>query len=308
MALLFSDASYRSDKLFSLLQERMPDADLRKFPDIGNPEDIEYAIIWRPEPGSLQHLPNLKAIFATSAGVDALIHDTTLPHVPIVRNTDPALAHGVAEYVLYHVLRLHRYFDRYEQQQTTHSWQQHPQNDPRKSVVGIMGLGEVGSAVAQVLHKMHFTVRGWSRTEKHLEGIETFAGPEQFETFLSTCRVLVNVLPLTDATAGILNTALFQKLLKGAHVINVGRGGHMVEADILAALDSGQLSGATLDVFATEPLPEDSPLWSHPQITITPHIASLTNYDNIVRNIEQQIECFEAGQPLQHVVNRERQY
>jgi glyoxylate/hydroxypyruvate reductase len=308
MTILFSDNSYRRDKVFALLQENMPGVDLRNYPDIGNPEDIKYAIMFRPAPGSLQNLPNLKVIFMTSAGVDAIMHDDTLPDVPIVRNTDPHLAHGIREYVVYHVLHYHRFFDRYAQQQPTQTWKQYPQLDSFTRTIGIMGLGEMGLPAAQALMALGFKVRSWSQSEKHIDGIQSFYGRDQFKEFLSGSEMLVNILPLTDQTRGILNKDLFDHLPKGAVVINIGRGPHLNEQDLIEALDSDHLSAAALDVFPVEPLPENSPLWTHPKIKITPHIASLTNYPNVTRDILNTIESFERGEQLKNIVNRTRQY
>lgn len=308
MAILFSDNSYRQDKVFSLLQENLPGIDLRKFPDVGNVDEIDYAIAFRPAPGSLQNLPNLKVIFMTSAGVDAIIHDDTLPDVPIVRNTDPHLVHGIREYVLHSVLHYHRFFDKYAVQQSEKIWKQYPQIDAAKRSVGIMGLGEMGMPAAKALAGLGFNVRSWSRSKKQVEGIESFYGADQFTEFLSATEILINILPLTDETRGILNKDLFSKLPKDAVVINIGRGPHLNEADLIDALDSGHLRAAAIDVFPVEPLPENNPLWSHPKIKITPHIASLTEFKNIAEQIRATIFSFERGEVLQNVVDRKRQY
>lgn len=308
MAILFSDNSYKSDKFFSLLQENMPGVDLRKYPDVGNVQDIDYAIMFRPLPGSLQNLPNLKLIFMTSAGVDAIMNDHTLPDVPIIRNTDPHLANGMCEYALYHVLHYHRFFDRYEKQQSQKLWKQYPQFDASQRHIGIMGMGEMAQPLIKALIALGFNVYGWSNSKKDIDGVNSFHGQEQLPEFLAHSHILINILPLTDVTRGILNKELFVKLPQGAIVINIARGAHLVEQDLVEALDKGHLSAATLDVFPTEPLPEDSPLWSHPKIKITPHIASLTEYKNVCTNILALIEKFEHGEEMQNVVCRERQY
>lgn len=308
MAILFSDSSYNQDKIFALLQEGLPGIDLRRFPEIGNPAEIDYAIMFRPAPGSLQNLPNLKAIFMTSAGVDAIMHDDTLPDVPIIRNTDPHLAAGIREYVVYHVLHYHRFFDRYAVQQPQKIWKQYPQLIASTRTIGIMGLGEMGLPTATALTALGFRVRGWRATPKQIDGIESFYGDDQKNDFLSGCEMLVNILPLTDKTRGILNADLFAQLPKGAIVMNVGRGAHLVEQDLIDALDRDHLSAAVLDVFPAEPLVETSPFWSHPKVKLTPHIASLTDYKNICQNILSLIDQYERGKEMPGAVDRRRQY
>lgn len=308
MAILFSDDTYRSAAIFQELQDNMPDIDFRKYPDIGNPDDIEYAIIWRPQKGSLQHLPNLKLIFTISAGVDGIIYDDTLPDVPIIRNTDPVLTTGITEYVIYNVLRYHRHFHIFDRQQQQKIWKQLPQIKPQHRVVGFMGLGAMARSGAQHLTALGFQVRGWSRTAKVIDGVTTFHGKDQLHNFLSTTQILVNLLPLTDETRGILKATLFAQLPKGAFVINAGRGPHLVEADLIAALDNGHLAAASLDVFDTEPLPEAHPFWVHPNITVTPHSAALTDRTATAHAILAQIARFEQGEIPSPLVERKRQY
>lgn len=308
MAILFSDNSYNRDKIFALLQTNMPGVDLRLYPNTGNAEEIDYAIMFRPEPGSLQQLPNLKVIFMTSAGVDAIMHDDTLPNVPIIRNMDTHLSNGICEYVVYHVLHYHRFFYKYQAQQAEKIWKQYPQFNAGERCVGIMGLGEMALPAARALVALGFDVRSWTNSPKQEDGVTSFYGQDQQAEFLSSCDILVNLLPLTDNTRGILNKALFEKLPKGAFVINAARGAHLNEQDVIDALDSGHLAGATLDVFPTEPLPEASPLWSHNGIKITPHIASLTNYKNIGANILKMIADIESGKTLPSSIDRTRQY
>lgn len=308
MAILFCDDSYRTEKIFSLLRDNMPGVDLRCFPETGNTAEIEYAIILRPAPGSLQNLPNLKAVFTIGAGVDGIIHDATLPDVPVIRNTDPHLSRGIRDYVVYHVLRYQRFFDRYEKQQREHLWKQYPQLPQSDTTVGIMGVGAMGGPAATALRDFGFTVQSWSRTPKHIDGIRSFHGRDQLHEFLAGTQTLVLTLPLTDATRDILDADAFASLPKGACVINLGRGAHLVEDDLVAALDSDHLRAATLDVFAMEPLPDNSPLWSHPKITVTPHIASLTNYATLAKNITRTIHEMEHGRPPGAVVDRSKQY
>ncbi len=308
MAILFSDDSYRADKIFSALKSAMPEIDLRKFPDTGDPDAIDYAIIWYPKPGSLQNLPNLKAVFSVAAGVDGILRDATLPDVPLIRSVDPGLTQGMVEYVVYHVLRYHRHQHHYDRQQREAVWKQLPQVPPQKRRIGIMGLGEMGGACAKALRFLKFDLRGWSRSAKKIDGMKTFAGDDALPAFLSETDILVNVLPLTPETHGILNAKNFAALPDGAFLIHAGRGGHMVESDLLAALESGKLTHASLDVFPTEPLPEDSLLWAHPKITLTPHIASITDFAAAARNILNNINLLKSDQPLPGTVDRRRGY
>lgn len=309
MAILFSDQSYRSGAIFETLRKAMPDTDLRCYPDIGDPADIHYAIIWYPAPGSLQNLPNLKAIFTTSAGVDGIIHDTTLPaDIPIIRNTDPSLARGVAEYVTYQTLRFYRKHHVFDAQQRSKTWKQIRQPEPQDHTIGIMGFGIIGQLIASYLQPFGFPMRTWSQSRKAVEGITSFAGDNELNDFLSETKILINILPLTERTEHILDHALFTALPQDACVINVGRGKHLVENDLIAALNSNHLEAAALDVFNDEPLPPEHPFWEHPKITMTPHIASITRLDVIAQNILQQIEDHENGIPFPHSVDRSKQY
>ena len=236
MAILFSDNTYRADKIFELLKAEMPDVDLRKFPAIGHAHDIEYAIIWRPQEGSLTNLPNLKAIFAVSAGVDGIIYDKTLPDVPIVRSVDADLTQGMVEYLTHQVLQYHRHFHAYQKDQAQKIWKQRTQIRPQDRTIGSMGMGQMGQACADSLHTLKFNVRGWSRSVKKIPGIQSFVGKDALNDFLSGVDILVNVLPLTPETDGILNAQLFTALPRGAFLINAGRGQHLVENDLLQAL------------------------------------------------------------------------
>jgi glyoxylate/hydroxypyruvate reductase A len=287
-----------------------PRRDIRLWPDrLGDPADIAYACAWKPPSGLLAGLPNLKAIFSLGAGVDHLASDANLPSVPLVRIIDPDLTMRMTEYVALHVLMIHRRQRLYDAQQRQHLWRDHDQPAAAEVAVGIMGLGVLGRDAAEVLRRLGFKVAGWSRTPKSLEGIETFHGAHGLEDFLTRTEILVCLLPQTPITEGLLNLALFRKLkrngaLAGAYLINAGRGMLQVDADILTALDEGSLAAATLDVFPTEPLPNDSPLWSHPKITITPHNAAASDPRALAVNVLNQIERLERGLPLEHVVDR----
>lgn len=273
-------------------------------------EDIDYVLSFRPPKGLLRSLPRLKAAFSMGAGVDGFfVHGDYPAHVPLVRLVDHALARDMVHYIVMHVLIFHRGQRAFDAHQHQQAWRQSVL--PRRAEetrIGILGLGEIGTLAAEHLHALDFSVAGWSRTRKNASGIESFAGKSEFDRFLARSDVLVCVLPLTPDTRGILNRATFAGLPPGAFVINVARGGHLVEEDLVSAVDSGHLSGAALDVFQTEPLPQSSPLWTHPAITVTPHIAAISDPRAVAHMALEGIARFERGEPLQNVVDLRRGY
>jgi len=274
-----------------------------------DPAAVHYAAVWKPLPGSLKAFPNLAAIFNLGAGVDALMADPTLPDVPIVRVADADLTGRMTEYAVMHVLIHHRHQRYIDACQRDRLWAPPLQRAASAVRVGVMGLGVLGRDAADVLRRLGFNVAGWSRTQKAIPGMKTFAGEAELSTFLGRTDILVCLLPLTPATRGILNRRTFSLLardgvLDGPVVINAGRGGLQVESDLLAALDDDTLAAATLDVFATEPLPTDSPLWSHPKVTVSPHNAADTDPDAISVYVAEQIARHERGEPLQNAVDR----
>lgn len=284
---------------------------------LGEPFDrrsVHYVASWKHPEGSLAGLPNLAAVFSLGAGVDHLFADSRLPDVPIARVVDPDLTTRMSEYIVLHCLRYLRQQPRYDRQQSQRSWDDDRNQPAARSVrVGIMGLGELGQDAAQKLKVMGFDVAGWSRSPKTIEGLATFSGVEGMPAFLARTDILVSLLPLTPETRGMINATLLSGLaqdgrLGGPFLINAGRGGLQVEADILAALDAGTLKGATLDVFETEPLPTESPLWSHPAVTVTPHNAAMSEPEAIATLISAQVRRLEAGEPLEHGVDPERGY
>jgi glyoxylate/hydroxypyruvate reductase A len=279
----------------------------------GNPADIAYACVWRPPAGLLGTLPNLKMIVNLGAGADHLLADPSLPDVPVVRAAHPDLSMRVTEYAVLHTLRYHRRQPLYDAQQREHVWRGHPQPAASEINVGVMGLGVIGSEAARVLARIGFRVAGWSAREKRIDGIETFHGAAGLDAFLARTEILICLLPLTPETRGILDRRVFAKLKRdgaadGTFLINAGRGGLQIDADILAALDDGTLAGATLDVFPHEPLPKDSPFWSHPKVTVTPHNAGDILPAYLVADVMQQIARLERGEPLLNLVDRKRGY
>jgi glyoxylate/hydroxypyruvate reductase A len=290
-----------------------PQHDIRVWPEnIGDPARVDYACVWQPPHGSLAEFPNLKAIFSLGAGVDDVLGDARLPKVPIVRIVDPDITMRMTEYVALHVLMHHRRQRLYDRQQRVRIWLDQEQPAASDVAVGVMGLGVLGSSAVIMLNRLGFDVAGWSRSEKVMPGIETYHGMIGLQPFLRRTEILVCLLPATEETKGILNLSLFARLrrnpLIGSYLINAGRGSLQVDADIVAALDDGLLAGASLDVFANEPLPVMSPLWAHPKVTITPHNAAASSPNAIVGNIIRQIDRFELGMALEHVVDRKRGY
>ncbi len=278
-----------------------------------DPADVHYAAVWKPVPGELAAFPNLKVIFNLGAGVDALMADRSLPDVPLVRVAVDDLTARMTEYVVLHVLMHHRQELYLRDSQRERRWAPKHQWPAGAISVGIMGLGTLGADGAPVLRRIGFRVAGWSRGQKQLEDIECFNGSGQLDAFLRRTDILVCLLPLTQDTRHILDREVFTKLNRtspmGAPVvINAGRGGLQNEADLLACLDDGTLGGASLDVFATEPLPPDSRFWTHPNVVLTPHNAADTDPDAISKYVARQIERFEAGEVLENVVERERGY
>ncbi len=293
------------------LAELAPELNVRVYGrDEHDSRDIDYVLTFRPPHGVLKSLPNLKAVFSLGAGVDGILSDPEYPRrVPLIRFVDHTLSREMAQYCVLHVLmhyRMQRFFDH---AQAEHKWRQALL--PRRAQdtrVGILGLGEIGTLTAERLRDLHFAVAGWSRNRRSVSGVESFAGQKELSAFLARTDILICLLPLTPDTRDILNADLFARLPPGAFVINVARGGHLVEADLIQAIDSGHLSGATLDVFNTEPLPEDNPLWTHPKITVTPHIAAISEPRVAAQYVADGIARFERGQPLGNIVDPARGY
>jgi glyoxylate/hydroxypyruvate reductase A len=308
MALMFLSPDDPAEAWREALLAAIPDLDFRIWPEVGDTAEIDLALVWRPPAGELARYPNLRAILSLGAGIDGLLAQPGLPDVPIARMVDPSLTRTMTEYVLLAVLRHHRQFDHYEREQRATRWSYAfpPQAADRR--VGIMGLGVLGGAAAQSLSSHGFPVAAWSRTRKELAGIESFAGEQGLPAFLARTDILVCLLPLTRDTAGILNARTFAGLPRGGYLINVARGAHLVEPDLIAALDSGQLAGATLDVFSEEPLPTENPLWRHPDVLITPHVASYSLPSTGAAGVVENIRRARAGQPLLHQVDRARGY
>ncbi len=316
MKILFHtpQANEFADWLISL-ERALPGAQVRAW-KTGDTADADYALVWRPPRQLFAARTGLKAIFNLGAGVDALMSlereaPGTLPAgVPIVRLEDTGMAAQMAEYTTYAVLRYMRRFDEYElaQRQPEPRWRELEPHARETFTVGVLGLGALGAHVAQALASLGLPVRGYSRSDKTLEGVDTFSGAANLDAFLDGLKVLVNLLPSTPETDGILNRRAFKKLARGAYLVNLARGAHVVEADLLDALAEGEIAAATLDVFATEPLPPDHHFWREPRVTITPHIAALTLREPAIEQIAQKIRALERGEPVGGIVDRARGY
>ncbi len=314
MSILLAISGWDAAPWRARLERLLPSHPVAALGERFDPASIRYALSWRHPPGALAGLPNLQVIFSLGAGVDHLFADPALPSTPIVRVVDPDLRDRMSEWVVMHALIHLRQLRRYERQQREKIWADDEAQPKAGDVqVGVLGLGVLGMDAAKKLKALGFRVAGWSARQKSPPEIKCFSGAEGLDALLARTDMLVVLLPLTDATRGVLDASLFAKLkrggpLGGSVLINAGRGGLQVEADILAALEKGVLKGASLDVFECEPLPADSPLWTHPAVYVSPHNAAISEPAAIVTAIARQIEAFERGKPLRNVVDRRRGY
>ena len=309
MALLIIAPDLESEMFADELNRLDPDLDIRIWPQMGNADDIEFALTWYHPLGEFAGFKNLQCIASLGAGVDHILRDAELPEgVPVTRVVQSSMSQFMSEYVILSVLHYCRQFDIYKNDQAAKRWQSRIPLLARDIRIGIMGLGQLGADAARKLVFLEFNVAGWSRTPKTIAGVESFAGDDALDDFLSRANILICLLPLTPATEGILNGSLFEKLPAGAYVINVARGAHLIEEDLLTALDSGHLAGACLDVFQTEPLPENHPFWDHPKVLITPHISSITDPMAVMPQILENYQRMKSGRPLKHTVDINKGY
>ncbi|WP_295528800.1 glyoxylate/hydroxypyruvate reductase A [uncultured Pseudacidovorax sp.] len=288
------------------LHAALPDAEIVDWTP-GSPQ-ADYAVVWAPPQQMVDEQPGLKAMFNIGAGVDAITKLDLPPTLKIVRLDDAGMSVQMAEYVCHALIRHFREFDVYEAEARQGRWVYRKPLARADFPVGIMGLGVLGERVARAVQQFEFPVLGWSRTPKSIEGVRTFAGEARLGDFLVNTRVLVNLLPLTDATRGILNRTTLSALKPGGYLIHIARGGHLVEEDLIPLLDGGKLAGATLDVFHQEPLPADHPFWRHPKITVTPHGSARTLRSESIAQIAGKIRALQAGQPIAGVVDPQRGY
>jgi glyoxylate/hydroxypyruvate reductase A len=308
MTFLYKANATRGMEWARLFAARAPELPFRLWPDIGDPAQVRYLAVWAPPENIAATFRNLELVFSVGAGVDQFDFTQLPPHVPLIRMLEPGIAEGMVEYVTMAVLALHRDLLHFIDQQRQQTWREIRITPAAKRRVGVMGLGLLGQAVLERLKMFGFPLAGWNRSLRTIEGVSCYAGRETLPDFLAQTDILVCLLPLTDETRGILNRGLFEALPRGARLINVGRGGHLVEADLIDALERGVLSAAVLDVAGQEPLPAGHPFWSHPHILVTPHIASMTTPETAVDFVLETIGRHRRGETLPGRVDRERGY
>lgn len=309
MAIVIIRQDGKIDTWKKALKERDSSLEIYSYLEEHPKERITMALIWKHPEGSLDQYPNLKCIASSGAGVDYIFEDSSAPeNIPITRVVDPYLASDMSEHVLAIILAELKNFNTYKLQQIEHDWKPKEYRRIEDVKVGIMGLGELGLLTAKDLVKYGFTVNGWSKSKKDVADVNAFAGDKELQKFLESTEILVCLLPLTPKTEGILNKELFSQLPKGAYVINVARGGHLVDEDLLEALDKGYLSGASLDVYHQEPLLRSHPFWDHPKIFMTPHYASVSDTKSVVPQILDNYYRLEKNEELLNTVNRNKGY
>ena len=288
------------------LQQAFPQASVSAWTPGALPAD--HAIVWAPPQQFIDEQPGLQTLFNIGAGVDALLQLKLPPSLKVVRLDDAGMSVQMAEYVCHAVIRHFREFDGYDADTAAGKWSYRKPRSRADFAVGVMGLGVLGERVAKALQVFEFSVNGYSRSTKNLPGIRSFSGAQGLPEFLAATRVLVNLMPLTPETENILNKTTLSQLQPGGYVINVARGKHLVEEDLIALIDSGHLAGATLDVFRTEPLPADHPFWRHPKITVTPHTSARTLREESIAQIVGKIQALQRGGAINGVVDPQRGY
>lgn len=309
MALLFKADIDRGGAWAAAFNKQVPDQELRLWPEVGDKSEIEFAVVWQPPAGFLASLPNLKGIFSIGAGIDHLLADPKLPRdVPVIRMVEPGLTAGMTQFVVMACLMIHRSMIDYRNQQLARHWEEISQRSTGNRRIGILGLGHLGGDAARKLTTFGFPVSGWSRSRKQIEGVTSYAGEEELAEFLGRTDILVSLLPLTAETENMIDAKLLAGLPKGAAFISAGRGKQVVEEDLLAALDSGQVGGAILDVFREEPLPADSPFWGHERVIVLPHVASMTDPVTAVGAVVENIRRIQNGAEPLHRVDLDKGY
>ncbi|MEQ1879527.1 MAG: glyoxylate/hydroxypyruvate reductase A [Burkholderiales bacterium] len=309
MSILFCSAAEAPEPWREALSEAFPGLEFQVYSEIARLDEVRYLLAWNPPSGLWQRMPRLRAVLWLGAGVDRLLSDPSLPpDLPIVRLVDAGFAQQMSEYALYAVLHFQRRMGEYAAMQKACVWR--PLSEPiaRDWPVGVLGLGAIGAAVAKRMAQMGFPVFGWSARGAPIEGVEVFSGKRGAREVLARAQVLVNILPLTAQTANFFDSGVFSRMRHGAYLVNIARGGHIVEVDLLAALDAGRLSGAMLDVFRDEPLPKSHPFWGHPKIILTPHVAAQTNVLLARSQIIENIARLERGEMPHGLVDRRRGY
>ena len=308
MTLLYKADAERGRAWQALFAEHAPDIEVRLWPDVGDPADIRYVFAWIPPDNLNERFPNLQVVFATSAGIDQFDLQALPPEVPVVRMLDPGIPRAIVEYATLAVLNLHRDIPLFLNQQRQHQWLLGTPLTPRERRVGVMGLGNLGRSVLEHLRGYGFDLRGWARSARAIEGVRCFSGQAQLLEFLGECDILVCLLPLTDDTRHILDVRTLAALPSGASLINLGRGGHINEEHLLAALDSGHLSHAVLDVMEDEPPSPDHPFWQHPKVWLTPHVGAVTLPQSGFSVLLENIRAHERGESMHGLVDKSQGY
>jgi glyoxylate/hydroxypyruvate reductase A len=308
MTFVYKSATERGAVWARHFAQHLPDVPFRIWPDVGDPAAVRYLAAWTLPPDLATAFPNLEVLFCVGAGIDQFDLSQVPDSIPVVRMIEPGLVDGMVEYATLAVLAVHRHWPAYVAQQRERRWQTLPIRTAATRSVGVMGLGVLGQAVIEKFRGFGFRCAGWSRSARDLPGVECYAGLESLPAFLARTDILVCLLPLTNDTRGILGQRVFDALPKGAAVINVARGAHLVTDDLLRALDSGQVSAAILDVTDPEPLPENHPLWTHPRVIITPHVASQSQPESSAEAVLENVRRHQRGEPLVGLVDRSRGY
>jgi glyoxylate/hydroxypyruvate reductase A len=291
-----------------IFEREAPEIEFRLWPEVGDGADVRYLAAWEPPADLATRFPNLELLLSTGAGVDQFDFAALPAALPVVRMVEPGIVNGMVEYVTHAVLDLHRDMPAYRRAQQQRQWQALSVRPACERRVGVLGLGSLGQAVLGKLVSFGFDCAGWSRSRHDLPGVRCHAGADQLDAFVARSEILVCLLPLTDATRGLLNARLFTQCPKGASLVHVGRGPQLVAADLLKALDEDHLAEAVLDVTDPEPLPRDDALWSHPRVRITPHIASMTQPQTAARAAIDNVRRFGRGEPPLGLVDRTRGY
>ena len=311
MALLYLSDGTNGEEWRQLMRAEIPDLDFRIHPEIGDPAEIAMTLIWRYKIHELKSFPNLKVIASLGAGVDHLVGEDRhyLPDgVPVVRLVDPSMTNQMTEWCLMAILNHLRRWDDYRALHRERRYEEIRVRQPAEVAIGVMGLGELGGNLAQALDRIGYRVKGWSRSARNLDGIDCRHGWDGLANFLGDCDVVVCLLPLTPETEAILNAETFARMKPGAFVVNAARGRHIVDEDLIAAIDSGHIAGATLDVQRTEPMPDDHPFWFHPRILTFPHVAAITIARSCAPQVAENYQRMKDGRPLLNLVDLERGY
>jgi glyoxylate/hydroxypyruvate reductase A len=308
MTFLYKGNASRGALWAQLFAQKAPQLTFRIWPDTGDPSQVRFLAAWEPPAQIERAFPELQVLFSVGAGIDQFDLRSLPPELPVVRMIEPGIADSMVEYATFAVLGLHREMPAYRRQQQMEQWQELQPRPAARRRVGVLGLGMLGQAVLAKLRGFGFDCAGWSRSRHAIEGVRCFAGEGELPAFLARTDILVCLLPLTSATRGLLDANLFAQLPRGAGLVQVGRGPQLVEQDLLAALDSGQIGDAVLDVCVPEPLPPGHPFWRHSRIWLTPHIASTTQPETAVDVVLDNLRRFERGEPMLGLVDRARGY